>query len=100
VEWQLALARTLGFATTCSTDYEIRFWNDAVPPNRLSVLPSRLGETIARLGPRPFVARAGNGVIYFHGEAPADEQQNLPTELMRRVKMAYDPKHLLPEFCL
>ena len=97
VEWQLNAARALGFAAEASLDYETAFWDDLTPAHRLSVLPSRLTECLARLDDRPFVARAGNGMIYFRGEAVA-QQMAQPVELMRRVKAAYDPKNLLPEY--
>lgn len=96
VEWQLGVARTLGFETPANLDYETQFWNDPAPVNRSSVLPSRLMETIAELGARPFVARAGNGVVYYRGER-IPQKNELPIELRRRIKSAYDPKNILPE---
>jgi FAD/FMN-containing dehydrogenase len=99
VEWQLAVAQQLGFTTPASLDYETQFWSDSTRFNRLSVLPSRVVESISELGSRPFVARAGNGVIYFRGEAVGRKNQ-LPAELMRRIKSAYDPKNILPELTL
>ena len=97
VEWQLALAAKLGFSTEASLAHQTNFWNDTTPAHRLSVLPSRLTEAITTLGERPFVARAGNGTIYYRGER-VGAKAPLPSELMRRVKAAYDPKNLLPEF--
>ena len=99
VEWQLGIARTLGFATHASLEYETQFWNEPMAPNRISVLPSRLAETIAAIGAKPFVARAGNGTVYFRGELVL-QKENLPTALMQRVKLAYDPKQILPELTL
>lgn len=96
VDWQLGVARTLGFATETDLAYETHFWNDAALVNRTSVLPSRLTETIAELGARPFVARAGNGVVYYRGER-LPQKNELPVELTRRIKNAYDPKNILPE---
>ena len=63
---------------------------------RWSVLPSKTVGAIRRLGTVPFVARAGNGVIYYRGgpEPPKDE---LPVTLMQRVKSEFDPKHILSE---
>ncbi len=100
VEWQLGVARTLGFTTRASLDYEDHFWNDPIIPSRVSVLPSRLGAAIAELDSLPFVARAGNGVIYFRGDPSKLKKTSPPTELMRRLKMTYDPKHILPELTL
>ena len=99
VDWQLSLARKLGFETETTLDYEKDFWSNATSPHHISVLSSRLMETIEELGPRRFVARAGNGVVYFRGE-PMPGSDNLPSELMRRIKSAYDPKHILPELTL
>jgi FAD/FMN-containing dehydrogenase len=96
VEWQLNVAHSLGFDVPATLNYETEFWNDAAPVRRLSVLPSRLAEALADVGTRPFVARAGNGIVYYRGEAISQTQQ-LPAELMRRLKQAYDPENLLPE---
>jgi FAD/FMN-containing dehydrogenase len=96
VDWQLAVARSLGFETETGLDYEAHFWNDSAPVSRLSVLPSRLAETIDDLGRRPFIARAGNGVIYFRGDM-IPLKNNPLLELMRRLKNAYDPKNILPD---
>jgi FAD/FMN-containing dehydrogenase len=97
VNWQLARARALGFQTDATLHYETVFWQDTDPVKRISVLPTRVPEMITQLGDEPFVARAGNGVIYHRGE-PFGTKSAVPTELMRRVKAAYDPKNLLPEF--
>ncbi len=97
VEWQLALAAKLGFQHAATLDHETAFWSDATPAHRRSVLPSRLTEAISEIGDRAFVARAGNGIFFYHGE-PVGAKAPLPSELMRRVKTAYDPKKLLPEF--
>jgi len=97
VEWQSALAARLGFQAAAALEYEAVFWKDSVPAQRFSALPSRLMESIAKLGNRPFVARAGNGTIYYRGESVGPERA-LPVELMRRVKDAYDPKNVLTEF--
>lgn len=96
VDSQLGMARTLGFQTETNLDYETNFWNDAALVNRISVLPSRLAETMAELGSRPFVARVGNGIVYYRGEKISRNDQ-LPTELTRRIKSAYDPRNVLPE---
>src|SRR5688572_26337656 len=72
VEWQLQTATSLGFESSTDLEYEPQFWNKAEPVNRISVLPSHLTEAIARLDARPFVARAGNGVVYYRGEKIAE----------------------------
>jgi glycolate oxidase FAD binding subunit len=96
VDWQLNAAHALGIATPANLDYETQFWSDPAPVHRVSVLPSRVAETLAERNSSPFVARAGNGVIYFRGES-VERKEKLPTELMRRLKSAYDPKNILPE---
>ena len=96
VEWQLSAARALGFEKAAGLDYEARFWNDPAPVNRISVLPSRLTDAVFEIGPQPFVARAGNGVIYHCGEKTS-RQNGSSAELARRIKNAYDPRNILPE---
>ncbi|MDB6022112.1 MAG: FAD-binding oxidoreductase [Pedosphaera sp.] len=116
VEWQLERARELGFNEPASLDYETAFWSDAAdgnakgkklePPHvgsyeigKLSVLPSRMVEAIRGLNGALFLARAGNGIIYHRGPA-MPRKVELPLELMRRVKAAYDPNHILPDLLL
>ncbi len=96
VAWQRARANELGWQETATLDYEKDFWNDAPRPHCISVLPSRVVETIRGLGEVPFVARAGNGVIYYRG-GPQPAKDELPVKLMRRVKEAFDPNHVLPD---
>jgi FAD/FMN-containing dehydrogenase len=97
VDWQLALARNLGFVEPANLDAEKSFWTGEA--QKISVLPSRVIETIAALGHIPFVARAGNGVIYCRG-ALHPPQPDLPIGLMRRAKAAFDPRGLLPSLPL
>jgi len=95
VEWQLARARELGFLESASLEYEKSFW--ATQPDsirKISVLPSRLIETIAQSGGEKFVARAGNGILYCHG-APQPAENNLPVHLWQRARAAFDPKNIL-----
>ncbi|HKS36405.1 MAG TPA: FAD-binding oxidoreductase [Verrucomicrobiae bacterium] len=96
VEWQVAKARGLGFRESSNLDYEQSFWGDKAPPNRASVLPSKTTEVLHRLGDIRFVARAGNGVIYYRG-GPAPPRSDAPVKLTRRLKDAFDPKRILPE---
>jgi hypothetical protein len=51
-------------------------------------------EAIAELGSRPFIARAGNGVVYYRGQRIAQKDAT-PGELASRIKNAYDPKNIL-----
>jgi len=96
VEWQLARSRELVVAEPSSLVYDQIFWNDDSPAQRLSCLPSRVADALNRLGQAPFVARAGNGVIYCR-EAFKAPKADLPVKLMRRLKDAFDPKRILPE---
>jgi FAD/FMN-containing dehydrogenase len=99
VDWQLGLAKGLGFTQRAGLDYERAFWNDPAPVRRISVLPSQVVEKVIDLKQVPFVARAGNGVIYFHGPKAA-ANECMPEGLMQRVKSAFDPGNILPEFSL
>jgi FAD/FMN-containing dehydrogenase len=97
VEWQAALARGIGFTTPGTPDYEAQFWSGTDRVHRTSVLPTRLMETVVRLGNRPFVARAGNGAIHYRGEKLASSN-SVPVNLSKRIKATYDPNNILPEF--
>lgn len=101
VEWQLARARELGVSSPANLDYDKSFWDDASggSSRQFSVLPSRVIETLRGLGDVRFVARAGNGIIYYRG-GPEPPKHDLPRQLMRRVRDAYDPKHILPELTM
>jgi len=99
VEWQSAKANELGFKEAGTLDYEKDFWNHEVTPHRVSVLPSRLVETLRGLGGLRFVARAGSGVIHYRG-GPQPAKKALPIQLMRRLKDEFDPKHILPDMPL
>lgn len=96
VDWQLALATKLGFGESAGLDYVKSFHSEAKPARKLSVLPSKLIETLRALGDGPFVARAGNGIIY-HRTNLAPPPPNLPANLLRRVKDTFDPQHALPD---
>ena len=98
VEWQMAHAHDLGFSEPSSLDYERVFWKDgaAPEPHRVSILPSRLSDTVDGLGGLPFVARAGNGILYYRGVSALSIPTN-PTVLAERLKDAFDPKHILPD---
>ncbi len=96
VSWQLGCARDLGFREGACFEYERAFWNSSEPARCLSVLPSKVVETLRQIEPKSYVVRAGNGIIYYRGAKGLDHPA-LPRELMRRIKDTYDPKHLLPE---
>jgi glycolate oxidase FAD binding subunit len=99
VEWQLEKAAVLGVSEPSSLDHEAKFWSEGTTTHRLSVLPSNLIEALAGLRNEPFVARAGNGIVYYRGEKRPGAEK-LPMELMRRVKDVYDPRHIFPELAL
>jgi len=99
VDWQLGLARGLGFESAADLEYETAFWREAGPVHRLSVLPSRLMASVNELAGRPFVARAGNGTLYYRGAALPDAQP-LPEKLMRGIKAAFDPAGAFPQYPL
>ena len=96
VDWQLALAAGLGFQEPAGLEYNQSFCAEADSLRKVSVLPSRLIETLRGLGAEPFVARAGNGIIFHRADLAAPEA-HLPARLLQRVKDIFDPGHLLPE---
>jgi glycolate oxidase FAD binding subunit len=95
VDWQIARSAELGISDPSNLAYEKTFW-DGSPAQRLAVLPSRLVDELTRLDRAPFVARAGNGVIYHRAGLKASRTE-LPVKLIRRLKDAFDPKRTLPE---
>ena len=99
VEWQRARAAELSLNEATTLDHENHFWNGDSPPRRVSVAPSKVIETIRVLGDVPFVARAGNGVVYYRGGPPPVKEQS-PVGLMQRLKSEFDPRHILPELAL
>ena len=98
VDWQLNKAAGIGLTTDSDLEYDKNFWTiaETSPIQRLSVLPSRLIESLQALGATSFVARAGNGVIYYRGGPPPPKTE-MPIKLMRKIKEAYDPNHTLPD---
>ena len=96
VAWQKARAALLGLTEAGHLGHETDFWNGPAPARCISVLPSRLTETIRDLGGVAFVARAGNGLIYCRtGQPPI--RAGSPPGLIQRLKNEFDPKHILPE---
>jgi len=99
VDWQLGEVQKLGFTEAMKLDYEKDFWANPERPQCISVLLSRVCEMLGTLGNVPFVARAGNGIIWHRGGTAAKSE--LPNaKLMQRVKDAFDPKHIFPELPL
>lgn len=97
VDWQLARAAELGVAQPADLNHERAFWSSVTQAMKLSVAPTKLIETLRSLGDAPFVARAGNGIIFHRGSTRAAPPA-MPDALSRRLKDTYDPKHILPEF--
>lgn len=100
VEWQLDLATRLGLTEPGDLDHEATFWADPAPPRRCSVAPARVVHAIRELAPERFLARAGNGLVYYRGGASPPPPVRPPLELLRRLKAAFDPQHLLPDLPL
>jgi FAD/FMN-containing dehydrogenase len=101
VEYQLEILRPLASLTAASTEYETAFWRE--PAEKRSVLPSETVRNVQSINPKEFVARLGNGIIYFRPLLPDDSNPdtNIPNRaLMDRVKRAYDPKHIFPEYTI
>ena len=96
VEWQREQARGLGFTESAALEYDEAFRQMSEPFQTASVLPSKVIETIKSLGAQRYVARAGNGLIYFRG-GHSHPRPELPVKLMRRIKETYDPKGILPD---
>jgi FAD/FMN-containing dehydrogenase len=102
VEWQLSRARELGFAESASLDYDSAMRAGENSIQTISVLPSKVVETIRGLKDARFVARAGNGVVYHSGAgtlAIADSLSDGVRKLGQRLKDEFDPKHILPDLC-
>jgi hypothetical protein len=93
VAWQVNEMQYLGFKPLAHLDYA-RF-ADRPGVSTHSVLPSRLDELIDSLGGVPFLARAGNGIVYAQG-GPTPSKPSVPIDLQRRVKEVFDPKGILP----
>lgn len=96
VDWQRERAQGLGFEEPTSFAYNETFWESGEPPQMVSVLPSKVIETIKALGVQAYVARAGNGVLYFRGGKPGPRPQS-PVHLMHRIKETFDPNGILPD---
>ena len=98
VAWQQAEARHWAALNACDLAYDAEFWAGtragAAPVRKISVLPSKLGDTIQRLGLQgaPLLARAGNGVIYYCG-GPESPPSEVPQHLMQSLKHGFDPEN-------
>ena len=82
----------LGFVDETSLDYDATFRHSTLGFS--SVAPGQLVATLRGLSDEPFVARAGNGVIYHPG---AKSPEIRSPQLEQRVKEIFDPKGVLPD---
>ncbi len=106
VDSQQERAREMGFVHTTSLSYETAFFAESAS-EKASVLPSNTISHLQQLAPEKFVARLGNGIIYYRNASAQrlarEGTSALPglsegvQKLTRRVKEAYDPKHIFPE---
>ena len=101
VEAQVTQARMLGLNTPAGLEHETAFWASTKWDHchHLSVLPEKLADRLGGLGDVAFIARAANGVAYYHGGEPSPKAEQ-PRHLWQRVKDAYDPRHILPDLPL
>jgi FAD/FMN-containing dehydrogenase len=97
VDWQRDQCGHLGITRTASLDYEARFW-DLPPepvPRSISDLPSQLLHAVHPIQNAPWMARAGNGLIW-HRSALESAPSRLPAVLLQRVKSTFDPNQVFP----
>ena len=97
VEYQVAIARPLGFAICAAPLYQMNFGSESTAA-KTSVLPSQTIAAIQSIAPAQFLAHLGNGIIYFRGGTAPDDAP-VPAKVMGRLKNAYDPKQILPAYC-
>jgi FAD/FMN-containing dehydrogenase len=98
VEAQKVELSEQGFGEVNSLAYDEQFRSQ--PHSTKSIAPGNLFNALNELGDAEFVARAGNGVVYFLGDPP-DEAKSASTdlsELERRLKKEFDPENKLPTF--
>lgn len=96
VDWQLNEIGDLGFEEAEDAGYERAFFADrSQPAVKSTVKPSGLRNLVDELGRGPFVARAGNGVIWSGRSLGKPTAR--PLALERRLKETFDPHGLLPE---
>ncbi|MDB6038715.1 MAG: linked oxidase domain protein [Verrucomicrobiales bacterium] len=99
VEAHIKKATNFGLAEKGSIEEQNLFWEKDTARQKCSVLPSVLLTTVEQIKPDTFLARAGNGILYHRGGENHLRSTQAP-ELMKRLKDAYDPYGILPEFAL
>ncbi len=93
VAYQVELAQRITGWDRSSTAY------DAKLRNTFSVLPNSMADALAPIERGRFIARLGNGVIYHDGE-PLMKRMIPNAALAARLKTAYDPHGILPDYLL
>ncbi|MFT4692086.1 MAG: hypothetical protein ACJASX_000185 [Limisphaerales bacterium] len=94
VVWQQDVVAKLGVHKCADLEYGRQFGADG-KLKRQSVLPSKLGEFIESIGRVPFVARAGNGLVFSEHLEPTSNKTRSHT-LEGRLKAELDPAGLMP----
>ena len=99
VTWQTEELHRTGRFERSDLSYAAGFWSasHAQGVTRVSVRPSELIQAIQQHPQRRYVARAGNGVIYFEGAS----SNRIPTDaaalaLSKRIKETFDPRGIFP----
>lgn len=86
----------LGFEAGATLDYDAK--SRSRTNTSKSVAPGKLIGTLAQLSETDFVARAGNGLIYFEGESSGAEERSAElVELELRLKREFDPENKMPK---
>lgn len=86
----------LGFEAGATLDYDAKYRSRTNTSK--SVAPGKLIGTLGQLSETDFVARAGNGLIYFEGESSGGEERSAElVELELRLKREFDPENKMPK---
>ena len=86
----------LGFEAGATLDYDEEYRSRT--NTWKSVAPGKLIGTLGQLSETDFVARAGNGLIYFEGESSGAEERSAElVELELRLKQEFDPENKMPK---
>lgn len=96
VAWLRGESGRLGFQESGTLEYDA--WRDRATRilRRISVPAARVIESARSLGNVPFVARAGVGILYADGIEAAKSIQ--APALAARLKSAFDPNNILPDW--
>jgi FAD/FMN-containing dehydrogenase len=97
VDYQARIVREVGITNSGSLNYNEEFWAQPAEIQKASVLPSETINILKKIVPARFVARLGNGVVYHKGTA-FKQTTEMPLKLMQRLKQAYDPNAVFPEY--